>query len=625
MTGRRLYVFGLAALTGCGGGVQTPKNGGGVSLEGTVTATEITSDGRELEIDPNGVTEVDVDSTIRLRMHSDKITVAAGSALAVDAGKVTAATARIKALTGLVEEQQAVLDTLAAKLSPTTPYAEFKKSVSELGTKEGTVLTKIRDYCKAYPEAACKDAYAKGQASVMPFLHAEIDRVKRDTAALLTKLGMARWRVEATLGSGARSEPLHVPNYDTRAEGPIRPFDRMSPKLSPEVLAQYEEAKRLADATNKMLQGNGDVVARVRELVEAELKEVKDLVAAVAAVPKLRDRLVALEKKLAKSPKGLAVLADVRGIADKVVAVKDACEDVVHVVETTPGVPELAARLPPAIRACEAKLEATPSLRADLRTLGKDAQAFIDAAYEQVAKEVGDEERQLLGAAARIAGVLERVDELFERAKRGLRDADATWSKTDFADRPITAVTDTSIELMRSGRQEGDTLFVRPSLIVDGGTSIEGPTTKMRVTRLGSHIDVSAALLFVTPHARAERADGSMEPRFVAAPALTIGYHYRFWRDSGEAKAGGLHGFFNFLNPGIGLHAATLAMPKREGGKAVDTTTIQLGLGPIVQLFGDVVQVGWGYDIQAERSYWFFGFGLKTATDLGLSFPSRGK
>jgi hypothetical protein len=60
-------------------------------------------------------------------------------------------------------------------------------------------------------------------------------------------------------------------------------------------------------------------------------------------------------------------------------------------------------------------------------------------------------------------------------------------------------------------------------------------------------------------------------------------------------------------------------------GKVVDQGPgAEIGVGGVVQLFGDPLQGGYGYDIQAGRAYWYIGFGLQRLIDLGITLPVGG-
>jgi hypothetical protein len=59
-------------------------------------------------------------------------------------------------------------------------------------------------------------------------------------------------------------------------------------------------------------------------------------------------------------------------------------------------------------------------------------------------------------------------------------------------DHALAEITDTTIDLRRTERKEGDLLYFRPSIVKEeGSATVLGATHDMRV-RMGTYIDVSA-------------------------------------------------------------------------------------------------------------------------------------
>ncbi|MBL8721500.1 MAG: hypothetical protein JNL79_36270 [Myxococcales bacterium] len=610
-----LACAGLAACTTSKPPAAPTTNG----LDGSLKVVEVTPDGQKLPVSADGVTEVDVDSTLQVSVDGDKVTGAASGIVPQVSKQLTALGARMKELRALVDAQREVL-TVLTEVLPKATKEGFHAALKEVAKKEQAVLGRVRAYCANEKEAPCATVYAAGQASVLPFLQKEIERAKADEATLLGRLGGVRFRVEASLG-GSRAEPLHLPNYDTRPDGPIRPFDRFATRL-PAALAEFEEAKQLAKSANELLAGNGKVLVELRATALTLVADLQNLVAAYDSVPKVESKLASVEKKLAGSENGKKLLAVTKKIGNQLVDAKEACAKAIEAVERP--TPDLTT-IPALLSTCATKVEKLAGLAPDLDQAAQLSEALLKKGLAELGEDVAKDLKPLLEDLAKVKAAFALVQEFLRNVGGIVGRVDPTWSKTDFLDQPLSSIPNTSLELMRTSRAEKDVVFLRPSLVVDGTAVVEGPTSKFRVVRVGSHADLSGALLFVTPNTRGDRSDGSKEGLFAASPALTLAYHYRVGRAAGATSATGLGALWNLLDLGLGLHAVTLALPRLENGKAIDTTSIQLGLGPVLQVFGDVVQLGWGYDIQAERSYWFFGLGLKTMTDLGLTFPSRAK
>jgi hypothetical protein len=81
---------------------------------------------------------------------------------------------------------------------------------------------------------------------------------------------------------------------------------------------------------------------------------------------------------------------------------------------------------------------------------------------------------------------------------------------------------------------------------------------------------------------------------------------------------------FNAIRPGLGIHFLYPDLGTREvsamGVVTGEDPSFELGVGGTMTLFGDLLQVGVGYDLQVKTSYWYLGFGLNTLAKLGVRF-----
>jgi hypothetical protein len=128
---------------------------------------------------------------------------------------------------------------------------------------------------------------------------------------------------------------------------------------------------------------------------------------------------------------------------------------------------------------------------------------------------------------------------------------------------------------------------------------------------MGMYVDLSAAVAF------ADAEDGAWGP-FAAAPGIVAAVHYHCRSDSAGARG------FNAIRPGLGIHFLYPDLGSKEvsttGAVTGDDPSFELGVGGTVTLFGDLLQVGVGYDLQVRTSYWYIGFGLDTLAKLGVRF-----
>jgi hypothetical protein len=195
------------------------------------------------------------------------------------------------------------------------------------------------------------------------------------------------------------------------------------------------------------------------------------------------------------------------------------------------------------------------------------------------------------------------------------------WAdKGQLTDRAYDQITDTTIDLLRTPRADGDLVSYRPSITVDGAVALAGAPVNLRIVRTGWRVDVSGGAFFVRPTDFVEGKESEFSP----VPAVTTAIHYRFGRTDGHAIPSAGARFYNFVDPGLGLHGITLALGEKteqDGAEEVSDASLGIGIGATLQLFGDVLQAGVGYDFQAGRGYTVIGIGLKTLTDFGITFP----
>jgi hypothetical protein len=181
-------------------------------------------------------------------------------------------------------------------------------------------------------------------------------------------------------------------------------------------------------------------------------------------------------------------------------------------------------------------------------------------------------------------------------------------------DRPLRNILNPSVNLVLTRREPGDLVYHRSAVVVDGVEVAQWTSTPMRVVTSGWHVNVSGSVVFVQAF-ETEPGDSS----FPAAPAATAALHFHAPRGSGENRS---HAFWNFLDPGLGMHFAYLDLGPKDDEDG--DPGAEIGLGGTLQLFGDIVQGGVAYDLQVKRPYFFFGVGLQTLTELGLTVPAAG-
>lgn len=603
-----------------------------VSPETPVSAVEVTEDGELKAVPERGMTEIDVNSAVRLTVDSTKAQVAMAEAVQVDASRLDALSSRTRKLRIAIAAQKAALGKLDERLRAPVPPSEVRASMIELGSLEGDAL-------KALLSVASRDEANRllalgpsvGYREATSLLSRESTDVQRELDQVLEKLGRVRWRMQATLITSRGPEPVHLDGYDSMASGAPKIIEKLA--VPKDLSAKLKEARQAADELRDL----ETTRRRIEEVAEKRAGELRDRLSGIAddldAVSKVLDR--AQKAPWTTLKQGREPLAAMRALADRVRAVVEPCRA---------GFEQVASlRKAPSIQSVWAVADPESAIRRCMQQLVEEAPKVRDEAVDVVGK------AKAMRASAASDALLTKaltdqaradLDEVIARAERTtLREAVAWWqslsgafnsaaklrgaefgSPEQLTDRSYRSIADTTIDLVRTPRQQGDLVYHRSAIVVDGSETTQWSSAPLRVVATGWHIDVSASVVFV--RALEQQAGDSSYP---AAPAATGAIHYRVPRAAGANRSGS---FWNFLDPGLGLHLAYLDLgPKEESGatSAPSDPATELGVGVTVQLFGDVLQGGLAYDLQVERPYYFLGVGVQTLTAFGLTVPAGGK
>jgi hypothetical protein len=418
--------------------------------------------------------------------------------------------------------------------------------------------------------------------------------------------------MQAELAQGA---PIHLPNYDTYPDGTFTVVNKLAPQVTlKEISTQLDEAKQLAKDVK-------DLSGLEGTLVKSGLAAVQDLLASLEAAA--QGDLAVLEPVVKAIPAAAlqvkevaAVKTQLDGLAPTLTAIKTGCAPILDAIEKASLGGVTVAQGEACLRAIQ---QHGPDLLNQARAAEPAARALIDLVTKTPGK-LGGLIQPVRGLVPKLQIVValkqwadtagKGLDELGQFLQLTTAAAATTWTSDKQTDPMFAELTDTVIDLRRTERKDGDLLYFRPSIVKqDGSASVVGATTDMRVARMGMYLDVSAAVGFT------DRRDHHWGP-FSAAPGVVAAVHYRARPDSGAAR------MFNAIQPGIGLHFLYPDLGSRVvnamGVATASDPSFELGLGGTVTLFGDLLQVGAGYDLQVSTSYWYIGFGLGTLAKLGV-------
>lgn len=137
----------------------------------------------------------------------------------------------------------------------------------------------------------------------------------------------------------------------------------------------------------------------------------------------------------------------------------------------------------------------------------------------------------------------------------------------------------------------------------------------LEVDRMGLSYRLSADALFVNRKGHVtKKKDGTTDDNdshdFIPAPSASLTLHYHRRTGNGAASDPFWNIWNDVIDPGLGLNVAALNF---EDGT-------EIGVGGHVSLLHDVLKVGYGYNLTADREprYWYFGIGVfETLNEIG--------
>lgn len=608
MSAVRWWLLGLVLGAGCGGGqtsaVITPP------LGGTITAVEVTEQGRVLAVPSTGVTEVDVNSVLYLQMNDQRIAEEMAALAGIERHELAALARRAVLLDAVTRAQTAALvylRELSEKSGTGQPISG--EELARLGRLEDRVAIEVDAYARAAGEPAGTFFRKRGYQGI----DEERSRVLARSTEVAAEISAVRWRIEAVLSKNGAAIPIHLPNYDDLPEESLHVVRKLVPDITAGNLRrQLDAAAHLSRSVNRLIEEQRSLERQLLAPLQNDLRQLRAL---------LLDKLPALDlvhRELTDRASGVAegrrLVAAIDALRATLVAVQTRCDRALALLDSPEGAMEgLSRERMQALLSCAGVIDEV--MEDDLPARLAEVDAAVELLAERASatpslrSQIGDlaEVRDMIGTYQRAEDYWQSAFAMMLGARNQL--VGPVTPGDDSATGTLAGIVNTAIQLTRTRREEGDALYYRPSIVGDGVTLEAGVDQTFLVVQAGLRLDVSAALNFIRPMSL---RDG--EEQFRAGPAITATLHYRAWRQPGGHVGNRL---WNFLDPGVGVH---LAYPDLGGMFEADPAA-EIGMGGVIQVFGDLFQVGYGYDLQVGRSYWYLGVGLHTLADLGISFP----
>lgn len=591
-----------------------------------LTYQEVTTNGGQPQAIAGNV--VDINSRVNVLLNKAALDARIPKALNLQ-GLDPNIAARISLLSSVLKDREQNLQQLKTAFSQaqgkeTMSSEELKSYYSEVQKAASGPASLIRASRRPLPGSIFKerfDEYFNHPPAGLDPKHVALDQYAVTFMAATDDLAKLQQDLEASasqnavyvrLGAWVQDRPQHLAGFDTLQPGQHFVVERFNLQLTD---AQKEELKNLAVLSKNLNDEGISAISLWKQTGKALIEGVVDKSNTATCIRTLKNTLTTDRSEISSATTALQQqYDDAKTKVDAYVATLEKLktsysdggtaagmpadqfliqtnDDMVSLVDDTKQLATDLRNAATTMTAIAAGL--TGQAKTDLTNLAAAAKSCADTA-----------EADLKQWRANIVGAIDalRTGTDFDRAALQFSDA---VSKLDIDKVPDN----TFLPLTYTGpRQRGDALTFKLAAGTPNGPEVqleEGdfvlfqtlPYITLKVGLIFAHPTTKAATDTTTTTTTTTDSTDSKVRHFQTAPAYSV----LFKKDSPTRM------WWNTLfDPGIGVNLSALDFNHDD--------TPELGAGPVVSLFRDIVQVGAGYNIPLGKKYWFFG--------LRLPFPT---
>jgi len=472
------------------------------------------------------------------------------------------------------------------------PSANAILEVIAVAENDRILYTRLNAALEAIPRGAPRTMQNR---ALFEAAAAYADELKQTIDELLRKEG-AYVQLGAWIIQDGQDRPLHLRGFDEYPEGDFFVVDRWTiVPLSESQKKQLKDAMDIARTVNEKGIGElfktarvapgavADILAHAAECaqgIEAKLASVQT--AAGATVESIRNSLNTAGKEQQEYKNYVLSLRDkydsvsTTGFSSGAALLESTYSDLVEFQQKTKSFVESQLRL---LNDLQGKVEASAS---QLQTAIQEAVKVVQACRE----------KSLEGPAAdSIAGLTDTLKTI--RLSQEINTAVLEFGEEVLKHTLDKIPQSTELNLKRAGlRKAGDAVVLK---LAAGSAQRQRQVLEERrldLYRVLPHIEMAIGIIFADPTESTE-----VESRFQVAPSYSI--LLKGFGDRGVT-------YNRLLTPGFGVNVSALDFNKDD--------TPELGIAVVGSLFRDYFQVGYGYNINEDADYWFFGLRLPLGT-----------
>ncbi len=473
----------------------------------------------------------------------------------------------------------------------------------------------------------------KPYANLARWLRREIERLHAQAAALTA----GRDKIEVTVEAfhdpvlGTR-KAIHVENYDELPLGDLRPIDRLGLRLTPAEENRLRMELQQTEAAASLIrevQENGKKLKEHARRVLADLKQrfrsLEGLLrgrregwtAAIdGAVAKLQGLALSPERKLIAD----SIVQDLQAYRRDIESLWSQIEKVTQIRQVLDGVD--ATTVEGILAGPQGFLQTIEELEAAVgglvewlprgeRLLKNVRDLAVGLTPEEALAIQPQQVKDFLDTLAKdfpaTIRFIQMAVESFGGDSQAIVAAE-TLGATDAQPIPRTLdnLPDGAVELDHAGLTIGDRVSIRIRFRQKGtqpgepGPVIDETTLRVTTVLTGLHRQIGVNLIFARAATGSEDAK-EWKPNVAAVADL----HFRIRKDDNRWKR-----FFNILDPGLGVHMASL-----DQGE----DSIEFGMGVTASLLGGFLTAGYGWNLSVDddADYYYVGIDLLDVLNTG--------
>lgn len=435
----------------------------------------------------------------------------------------------------------------------------------------------------------------------------ELVRNKISKAGMEISNSVESGRIYFRLGGWIRDNggilrPIHIPQFDTYADGSFYEVPRFVTPTPEELRKQYSDAADAANEYNKngsnALDGLASRINTLRDSVQTILLLLND----------------ALRNTINLAPDVDRVKKEIKPFTDQLSVLVMEVDDLEKLVT---GITRSSNPLQTSVTSIEQIFSLLQKIQGDakalvtlfdptLQQLQKISQSTIKTKLDSLSAISTKCVASLTSIAGDIGAVIAAVQQWIQ-----MDVPKQTEVNLEFGEQVkqflIEDVPDsTEVDLRYTGqRSAGDEIFLKASL-EDGTESKSGPSKSTELERrtltmyqIEPHAKLAAGAIFLSPF---EKSKTSLTKQFQAAPSYNVMVKW------GSRSS---YAYNSFWSLGLGVNVAA---PDFN----LDSTP-EIGLGVVASTAMDYLQLGFGRNFGVETWYWFFGLQLPVGTIVNPS------